>query len=89
MAAKATTFIDKCIKDKHGKVVLAQRPNLPIAIWIVSVLVAWPLHGQLKHYIRIIGDGALFFRALLELFQGVNYSRRALGFVVLVMLFWM
>ena len=30
------TFIDKTFRDSDGKIVIAQMPNLPLIVWIVT-----------------------------------------------------
>ena len=86
MADKRKTFWDRCIRDKNGHVVLWQRPNLPIIIWAVFTVLAHVLHGQPKHLSQVVAFAALLLWSLLELFQGANYFRRALGLVVFVAL---
>jgi hypothetical protein len=81
---KKQNFIDKCLKDSEGKTVLAQKPNFPILIWLGSLLLRPILSGNLYTLIDLIGFGALFTWAYLELFQGINYFRRLLGLVVLI-----
>jgi hypothetical protein len=46
------------------------------------------LHGELAGIATAIGRGALFTWAWLELFQGINYFRRALGAIVLIATVW-
>ena len=77
------TLLDKCIKDRTGKLVLWQKPNLPIIVWAVARLLQWPLNGQPAHIAGLVADAALLVWALLELVQGVNYARRLLGAIVL------
>lgn len=84
------TFIDKCYKDKNGKVVLAQTPNLPILLWAVTALLTRFLFesGTVHTALSYAGFGLLFTWCWLEIFQGVNYFRRVLGFVILAALLW-
>lgn len=77
------SFFDRCVKDRTGKLALAAKPNLPITTWFLARLLAWPLTGTAEAVARAVAYGALFTWAWLELFQGVNYFRRALGLVVL------
>jgi hypothetical protein len=83
---KNTKFIDKCFKDKNGNVVLGQKPNLPIIVWLVTLILKLFINGTLYNIVDIIGFGALFTWAWLELFDGVNYLRRVFGFFVLLVL---
>ena len=74
----------KCFEDKNGNVVLAQKWNLPLATWAVTTIVGVVVKtGTIGELIDLVGFGALFTWAWLELFQGVNYFRRLLGFIVL------
>lgn len=80
-------FLDKLVKDKHGHVVLWQAPNVLLASWIVLKLITWPLNsGQLKSGLSLLGTAVLFAWAYLEATKGVNYFRKLLGIVVLVII---
>ncbi len=81
------TLIDQVFRDREGKIVLAQMPNLPLIVWIVAtVLKLIFTTGKINIGLEVIAFGALFTWAWEELFQGVNYFRRALGIIVLVSL---
>ncbi|MCA9324016.1 hypothetical protein KC992_02845 [Candidatus Saccharibacteria bacterium] len=80
--------VRKVFKDKNGKIVLGQKPNLPIIVWFTALLLTKITNGTLQDLFAIMSFGALFTWAWLELFQGVNYFRRALGLLVLVMSIW-
>lgn len=83
------TLVDKVFRDREGEgeIVLAQMPNLPIIVWIVaSLLRLFFTTGKVSIGLEIIAFGSLFTWAWEELFQGVNYFRRALGLIVLVSL---
>jgi hypothetical protein len=81
------TLLDKVFRDSEGKVVLAQMPNLPLIIWVVASLLKMIFTtGRINAGLDIIAFGSLFTWAWQELFQGVNYFRRALGFIVFVAL---
>jgi hypothetical protein len=84
---KQRTFVDRCFKDKNGQVVLAQNPNWPLIVWLVSAVASIVLHGKLLDACQIIGFLALLIWSLLEIIQGINYFRRLLGFVVLCLAF--
>ena len=82
-------FIEKCYKDKNGKITLAQIPNPPLIVGLLAGLLRSVLgHGTVHGVLDLVGFGALFTWAWLELFQGSNYFRRLLGAVVLVLLIW-
>lgn len=75
------------VKDKNGNVKLWQRPNLPIIVWALSFLLSRTLpYGQLNFIAALVAFGSLFTWAWLELFSGINYFRRSLGLVVLIIL---
>lgn len=84
---KATTLFDRTFRDREGKIVIAQPPNLPILVGVAATLLALVLpSGKLQTGVDLVAFGALFTWAWLELFQGVNYFRRSLGLVALVSL---
>ena len=79
------TLFDKFFCDDNGNIVIAQPPNLPIIVWgVASLLKLIFTSGSIYVGLDLIAMGSLFTWAWLELFQGVNYFRRMLGFVVLV-----
>lgn len=83
--SRKQSFTEKCYKDKNGYVVLGQTPNIPIIIWFLSTVLAKLFsNGKSHDLFTAIAVGSLFTWALLELLQGVNYLRRALGAVVLI-----
>jgi hypothetical protein len=78
------TFFNQVFRDSEGKIVLAQMPNLPLIVWIVASLLKILLTtGKINIGLDVLAFGSLFTWAWEELFQGVNYFRRALGFLVL------
>ena len=79
------TLFDRTFCDGEGNVVIAQLPNLPLIIWIVaSLLKLIVTTGKINLGLDLVAFGTLFTWAWEELFQGVNYFRRALGLIVLV-----
>ena len=79
------TLFDKFFRDDDGNIVIAQPPNLPIILWgVASLLKLIFTSGLVNVGLDLIAFGSLFTWAWLELFQGVNYFRRMLGFIVLV-----
>ncbi len=79
------TLFDKTFRDSDGKIVLAQMPNLPIIVWLTASLLKLVFTtGEINTGLDVLANGSLFTWAWLELFQGVNYFRRALGLVVLI-----
>jgi hypothetical protein len=81
------TLFNQVFRDNEGKIVLAQIPNLPLIVWIIaSFLKIFFTTGIINIGLDLLAFGSLFTWAWEELFQGVNYFRRALGLVVLVAL---
>ena len=70
---------------RTGEITVAQRPNAPLAIWLVATIVGLVFDptGGLGTALEVVGRGALIVWALDELVRGVNPFRRILGAVVL------
>jgi len=85
LEAKETTLFDRTFRDSEGKIVLVQMPNLPLLVGLAATLFQLILpSGNLQTGLDLVAFGALFTWAWQEVFEGVNYFRRALGLVVLV-----
>ena len=85
MESTETTLFDRTFRDSEGNIVIAQPPNLPLIVWIVaSLLKLIVTTGEINLALDLVAFGTLFTWAWEELFQGVNYFRRALGLIVLV-----
>lgn len=83
--AKQITWIDRTFRDSEGNIVIGQIPNLPISIGLTASLLQFVLpSGNIQTTFGLIAYGALFTWAWQELFAGVNYFRRSLGFFSLV-----
>ncbi|CAN5813109.1 hypothetical protein BH23CYA1_BH23CYA1_18450 [soil metagenome] len=81
-AAEKTTLFDRMFRDGEGNIVIAQAPNLPVLVGIAATFFQYILpSGQLQRATELIAFGALFTWAWQELFEGVNYFRRALGLI--------
>lgn len=79
------TVFDKIFRDSNGEIVVAQVPNPPLILWIVASLLKLVLTtDKIYTALDFIAFGSLFTWAWMELFQGVNYFRKALGFCVLI-----
>ena len=79
------TLFSKLFCDSNGNIVIAQPPNPPLILWgVASLLQLVFTSGFTNIALDLIAFGSLFTWAWLELFQGVNYFRRTLGFIVLV-----
>jgi hypothetical protein len=85
LETKETTLFDLIFRDSEGKIVIAQMPNLPIMIGSAALLLQFLLPAsKLQTALSLIAFGTLFTWAWQELFEGVNYFRRALGLLALV-----
>lgn len=83
--AKETTLFDRTFRDSEGNIVIFQMPNLPVLVGLATSALQFILpSGKLQTGADLIAFGALFTWAWQELFEGVNYFRRALGLIVLV-----
>lgn len=82
------TLFDKTFRDSNGEIVIAQMPNPPLILWIVASLLTLVFTtGKINVALDVLATGSLFTWAWLELFQGVNYFRRALGLAVFIGIF--
>lgn len=76
---------DKTWKDKNGKVVIYQHPNPLLIAWVVVTVLSIFINGKLSTVLWWLAMALLAAWSLLEIFKGVNYFRRALGAVVLLL----
>ena len=76
---------DRFFRDKDGKVVLAQSPNLPKLVWLASLCLQLVIKtGTMATVLEYISITALAVWAGLELFKGDTYFRKTLGLIVLL-----
>ncbi|MBW4516134.1 MAG: hypothetical protein KME11_13045 [Timaviella obliquedivisa GSE-PSE-MK23-08B] len=79
------SLFDKAFRDSDGNIVVAQMPNLPILVFLTATLLTLiPTGDSIHRGLGAIAFGSLFTWAWQEIFEGVNYFRRSLGFVVLL-----
>lgn len=69
-----------------GRLVIAQRPNLPLAVFLVAtaVRVLSDPEGTVGTAVSVVGTAALLTWAGLEIARGDSPFRRVLGAVILV-----
>ena len=67
------------MSDTKPSYVIAQRPNAPLAVALVSVVVGWVTHGLLQDITHVLFLIAIAIWCTLEITSGVNAFRRALG----------
>jgi hypothetical protein len=82
--AKPVPAAGRFWRDADGRVVVAQRPNLPFIGWLFFAALSRILGaGHGRSGAGFISSAFLFTWAYFELTHGVNYFRRLLGLIVL------
>ncbi len=76
---------DKFWKDKNGNVVVYQHPNFLLIGWVILASVSLFVGSKLADIIWNISLAVLAAWSLLEIFKGVNYFRRLVGAIVLLL----
>jgi hypothetical protein len=76
---------DKFWKDRSGEVVVWQRPNVLLISWIVLTFISLFIEGRAADVLWYVALAALAIWSLLEITRGVNYLRRTVGAVVLLL----
>lgn len=74
------SFANRLFRDRDGKLVIAQRPNLPLVGWAAALVTRrfiWHNAG-----LGLLARAFLFTWAYLELTDGDSYFRQFLGAVV-------
>jgi hypothetical protein len=80
-------IVDWALRDRRtGRIVVAQWPNVPLAVWIVAAVALALLdpEGGWRVALRVVATVVLGWWAVDEVVRGVNPWRRLLGAVVLV-----
>jgi hypothetical protein len=76
---------DKFWKDKDGNVVIFQMPNFILITWVVLTIISlFVPRGHVQETIWWASTITLAVWSLVEMLKGVNYFRRTLGLVVLL-----
>jgi hypothetical protein len=73
---------DKFWRNDRDEIVIWQTPNVFLIVWVVMTIASLFTNGKLADVFSWIGFIALIIWAALEMWKGVNYFRRLLGFVV-------
>lgn len=84
-------YFKNFFKDKQGRIVLVQTPNSPLIGWFIFTILnlLWSNTYPKTHYLFImLSFGFIFTWAWLEITSGVNYFRRVLGVLVLLVVIW-
>jgi hypothetical protein len=87
MIKSARSALDWVFRSRMtGRIVIAQFPNLPLAVWIGASLLRWALRppGHWSTWLTVVTTAALVVWAGDEMVRGVNPWRRSLGAAVLV-----
>ncbi len=72
-------------KDKSGRIVIWQKPNIALSGWIIFEILALILPvGNYKNGSRQLSTAFIFVWAFMELTTGLNKFRKALGLIVLI-----
>lgn len=79
-------FVRIFFYDKHGRVVIGQAPNFPIAAWFVSTVVSMLTKDAYHNSFQEIAHLFLFVWAYLEITSGASLFRKILGAVVMIYL---
>jgi hypothetical protein len=78
-------MLNKIFRDKQGKIVIIQFPNIPLAVWIVGLLLVKVLpSGGFSEFCRHISTLGLIVWGIIEILYGVNYFRRLLGAAIII-----
>lgn len=74
------SWFDWLFRNRHtGQITIAQLPNLPLWIFLATVVLRRLVSGTADTTVRWIGVAALAWWALDEVIRGVNPWRRLLG----------
>lgn len=77
-------LLNKIVRDKDGKIVIAQFPNLSLIAWALSTFLSRiVIESHIANIFRLIAVVSLLIWSLQELLQGSAIIRRALGAVVI------
>lgn len=84
MKQSKQTLFQKTFCDADGNMVVAQFPNAPLVLWLTLSLVRlFPFSSQIDSGLAALANACLFVWAYLEITDGVNYFRRALGATIM------
>jgi hypothetical protein len=80
---------DKFWKDKDGNYVVWQRPNAFLIAWAVLSILTIFTTGLLSNIFWWAAEAVLVGWSVLEIWKGVNYFRKTLGVLVLLLVIMM
>lgn len=73
--------------NKKGQIVIFQTPNAPLIAWLIFTILnlLWARwYPQVASIFHMLSFGFIFTWAWLEITSGVNYFRRTLVLIVLI-----
>ena len=74
-------------EDKNGKIVIGEKPNLPIIVWFIALIASKiPTLPIVENLASLVAFGAIFTWAWMEIFDGTNTWRRILGIIVMAII---
>jgi hypothetical protein len=77
---------DRIWRNRRGDIVIWQTPNIWLIAWVILTCVSlFASSHSMANIVWWLSSAVLATWALLEIFKGVNYFRRGLGLVVLLM----
>jgi hypothetical protein len=77
---------DRIWRDKRGNIVIFQWPNVWLIAWAILDIISIVTMGTVSNIFWWLANATLAVWALLEVTKGVNYFRRGLGVIVLILL---
>lgn len=81
------SFSQKFWEDRYGNFVVWQKPNIWLWAWIILVFInLFVPNGVFHKIIGVLSLVSLIIWATLEVYSGVNYFRRTVGLLVLLLL---
>jgi hypothetical protein len=79
-----TAGFKKFFENKDGKIVIWQKPNVFLIGWFLFLVLSKIISSKsFKADLNFVSFVFLAFWAILEIFKGDSYFRRALGLIVL------
>lgn len=85
--ARHQSFTEKFWHDKHGQVIIYERPNIPALVWLATFVLTVILpDNTFERYLSALSEIAIIVWAVMEVGWGTNYFRRLLGLCVLLLI---
>lgn len=81
---RSAAWFDKLFRDKQGRLVLLQWPNLSLTLWGLSTLAAHLFYGTAAQRASLVALTAILFWSVDEIARGSTPFRRILGGTVLL-----